>query len=155
MQINLLAIQNKPPAWCNDGYTDYAKRLPKNYHLNLISIAAIKRNKNSDINKTLQVEGKKLLSAIPSGDIIIALDRIGTSVTTKDIACKLQKWHDSSQNISLLIGGPEGLSQECIAAAHYSWSLSSLTFPHPLVKVVLAEQIYRAWSIITKHPYHR
>ena len=155
MLITLIAIENHPPTWINEGFQDYAKRLPKRYQLKLVSLPAEKRGKNAPITAITVKEGERILNAIPAGTQIIALDRQGIDLTTRRVATRLQQWHDSDQSISLLIGGPEGLSPKCLEAAHQTWSLSHLTFPHPLVKVIVAEQLYRAWSLIHNHPYHR
>ena len=155
MKITLIAVENSPPAWANSGFEAYAKRLPKDYHLHLVSIASSKRGKNASIRQILDQEGQRILQAIPTGNHIIALDRLGKAVSTLDIADKILRWHDHHQDICLLIGGPEGLSEECLSKADTKWSLSALTLPHPLVKVVVAEQLYRSWSIHKNHPYHR
>lgn len=155
MQINLMTIGNKMPSWVNEGFSEYCKRLPRDYQLNLIEIPAQPRIKNSNIEKIILEEGNALLAKIPKGNKIIVLEVTGKQLTTEQLATQLQNFHDKSCNISLLIGGPEGLSQTCLNAAEMKWSLSNLTFPHPLVRVIIAEQIYRAYSIITHHPYHR
>ena len=143
------------PQWVNDACDIYIKRLPKSFKLNFISIPAQKRTKSKDISTLLQLEGDQILSKVPPSNIIIALDRLGQTLSTEQIASKFQNWHDLNQDICLLVGGPEGLSKSCLDAASTTWSLSALTLPHPLVRVVLAEQCYRAWSIMTRHPYHR
>ena len=155
MQITLIAIGKNMPRWINDGFQTYAERMPTNYRLKLLEISSEKRHKSSDINKILKSEGEKLLRAIPEGDIVVALDRVGKSLKTTDFAEHLKTWHDQSMNLSILIGGPEGLSEACFQRADHCWSLSALTLPHPLVRIVVAEQCYRAYSIITNHPYHR
>ena len=155
MKITLIAIENSPPAWATSGFETYAKRLPKDYQLTCISIPSIKRGKNASIAQVLEQEGKRILQAIPSGSHVVVLDRLGITVSTLNISEKLLHWHDHHQDICLLIGGPEGLSEECLKKADTKWSLSALTLPHPLVKVVVAEQLYRAWSIHKNHPYHR
>ena len=154
MKINLLAIGKSMPAWITTGFTEYARRLPKDYQLNLIEIAAIKRTKTSSIERIKITESKMLLEAAKDS-LIIALDEHGKSPATLDIAKHLKTWHDDQQDVSFLIGGPDGLSKECLAQARIIWSLSKLTLPHPLVRIVFAEQVYRAWSIINHHPYHR
>jgi 23S rRNA (pseudouridine1915-N3)-methyltransferase len=153
MIIKLIAIGNKMPAWVNSGFAEYAKRLPTDYQLQLVEIPSQKRTKSSVVEQVLQQEGEKLLAAATPP--LIALDRQGATLTTEQLAKHLQNWHDNSQNPSLLIGGPEGLSPACLKRAEKVWSLSALTFPHPLVRVILAEQIYRAWSILSHHPYYR
>lgn len=153
MEIKLIAIGTKMPAWVNTGFAEYAKRLPADYRLQLLEIPSQKRTKTSVTTQVLQQEGEKLLAAAQAP--IIALDRQGITLSTAQLAKYLQQWHDGSQNPSFLAGGPEGLAPACLQRAAQIWSLSALTFPHPLVRVILAEQIYRAWSILAHHPYHR
>jgi len=155
MEIRLIAIGTKMPQWVTDAYDNYAKRLPTDYQLKLIEIPAEKRHKNTAITPLLEKEGQALLAARQRGDHCIALDRNGKHIDTESLSQQLLNWHDNSQDISLLIGGPEGLSKPCLEAADTCWSLSKLTLPHPLVRVIIAEQMYRAWSILARHPYHR
>jgi 23S rRNA (pseudouridine1915-N3)-methyltransferase len=155
MQINLIAVGKRMPKWVELGYQEYAERLPNDYKLNLIEINLIKRTKAADISRIIQQEGDAILAAIPKNNFIIALSEKGEQLNTLELASQLQHWHDQPQNISLLIGGPDGLSQNCLKNAQKNWSLSKLTFPHPLVRIIVAEQIYRAWSVTQHHPYHR
>ena len=143
------------PDWVSIGFNEYAKRLPKNYQLNLIEIPALKRTESSNIKQVIIEEGVKLSAAVPKNNLIVALDEHGKEWSTMDLAQKIGDWHVEQQDISLLIGGPDGLSDECKKKARVIWSLSKLTLPHQMVKIFLAEQMYRAWSIINKHPYHR
>lgn len=143
------------PSWIEQGYHEYAKRLPHDFRLELAEIDLNKRGKNADTKRLFEREGNQMLQAIPNGDYVIALDVLGKSWQTPQLAKLLQQKHATSVNISLLIGGPEGLAPTCLARANLKWSLSELTFPHPLVRVIIAEQIYRAWSITQNHPYHR
>jgi 23S rRNA (pseudouridine1915-N3)-methyltransferase len=151
--IKLIAVGTKMPNWVTEGFIEYQKRLPMDYQLQLIEIQSEKRTKNSVTEKVLLREGEKLLAAASTP--IIALDRQGESLTTEKLAKNLQFWHDTEQHPCFLIGGPEGLSTSCLKKADKICSLSALTFPHPLVRIILAEQIYRAWSILINHPYHR
>lgn len=143
------------PAWVSTGYAEYTKRLPNSIQLELIEIPLNKRHKNADISRLLGIESKQMLSTIASHDYVIALHRVGKAWSTEELAIQLERWLASGQTISLLIGGPEGLSQDCLNRANECWSLSNLTFPHPLVRVLVAEQLYRASSILAHHPYHR
>lgn len=143
------------PDWVAAGFNEYAKRLPKNYQLNLIEIPALKRTESSNIKQVIIEEGVKLSAAVPKNNLIVALDEHGKEWSTMELAQKIGDWHVEQQDISLLIGGPDGLSDECKKKARVIWSLSKLTLPHQMVKIFLAEQMYRAWSIINKHPYHR
>lgn len=155
MNIYLIAIGKNTLSWIEDGYNDYIKRLPKDFKIILHEIAAVKRTKSVSLNQIQQTEGQKMLAAIPAGSFVIALDERGQQWNSNELATQLQKWHHNWQKVSLLIGGPEGLPPSCLEKAHSQWSLSNLTLPHPLVRIVVAEQLYRAWSILTKHPYHR
>lgn len=155
MIITLIAIGKRMPDWVEAGFAEYRKRLPSDYRLHLVEIAAGKRGKNTDIARVLQAEGQSMLAAVPLNNTVIALDRLGHDWNTQQLSGKLRDWHDSAQDISLLIGGPEGLDDACLTRADLTWSLSPLTFPHPIVRVILAEQLYRAWSLTTGHPYHR
>lgn len=143
------------PAWVEQAYDEYAKRMPPENKLKLIEISAAKRNKNSDITRLTQLEGDKMLEQIPKGAKVIALDVLGVSCSTQELATELKSWHACGQDIALLVGGPDGLSNECLKRAQQKLSLSKLTLPHPLVRVVLAEQLYRASSILKGHPYHK
>lgn len=155
MKINIIAVGKNMPTWVSDGYAEYANRMPADYRVTLIEISPEKRTKNSDIAKIIALEETKITAAIPKGCYCIALDRIGKTMDTKTLAKRLQTWHDSQQEICFVIGGPEGLSEAFLKTANEIGSLSALTLPHPLVRIVLAEQIYRAWSITINHPYHR
>lgn len=155
MKISLIAIGTKMPSWVIAGYSEYAERLPKEFSLQLIEIPAKKRGIKGNIKDTVHNESEQLFANIPSDNHVVALDRSGKTLATTDLASKLYDFYQQSQDLSLLVGGPEGISLNFLQKAHELWSLSALTLPHPLVRVVVAEQIYRAWSIITKHPYHR
>ena len=143
------------PRWVEQGYQEYSKRLPRECELVLKEIPAGKRGKNADLARITQEEGNKMAAAIPAGSHIVSLDLTGKSWSTADLAQALKRWQNSGQHLSLLVGGPEGLADSVRNQAHESWCLSPLTFPHPLVRIVVAEQIYRAWSILRNHPYHR
>ena len=155
MNIYLLAVGNKMPDWVNKAYHEYGKRLNADCQLKLIEIAPGKRGKNADLVRIKRQEGEKLLAAIPKGSLVIALEVKGRAWSTEQLATQLDGWLHSGRDIALLIGGPEGLSEACVARADVKWSLSPLTLPHPMVRVILSEQIYRAYSILKNHPYHR
>lgn len=155
MKINLIAVGTRMPSWINDGVNNYTQRMPADYQVKLIEIPAVKRDKHTDINAALTKESTALLAKCDTAAITIALDRLGKAITTTELAAQLHEWHDQSQDINILIGGPEGIHADYLAQTPRQWSLSKLTLPHPLVRVVLAEQLYRAYSIIIGHPYHR
>ena len=155
MKIHLIAVGERMPAWVQQGYEEYARRLPRECALRLVEIAPGRRGKNADTARAVQDEGRRLLAAIPKGARVIALEVDGRPWSTEQLADQLRSWLGGGSDIALLVGGPEGLSDEARAAAGQRWSLSPLTLPHPLVRVILAEQLYRAWSILNNHPYHR
>ena len=154
MQIHLISIGNRMPTWVEQGYQEYAKRLPRECELILKEIPADKR-RSGDIARITREEGERMITAIPQRAHIVTLDIPGKAWSTADVAQALNRWLNQGQPIALLIGGPEGLSDQAKQLAQESWSLSTLTFPHPLVRVIVAEQIYRAWSLLHNHPYHR
>ena len=155
MKIHLLAIGSRMPDWVVSGYNEYARRLPKECSLQLHEVNAGKRGKSANIKRIVEAEGQALLAQVPPHSQVIALDVGGKAWSTEQLAGQLDQWLHSGQDIALLVGGPEGLSEECKTRAHQHWSLSALTLPHPLVRVVVAEAIYRAWSLLKNHPYHR
>lgn len=155
MQIKLLAVGTKMPQWVEAGYQEYAQRMPKLCSIELVEIAAKKRGKNADTARILRDEAVALDSAIPKGAITIALDRRGKQISTEDLAVKLRTWVDDSQDVAILIGGPEGIDPNYLKQVQNKWSLSAMTFAHPVVRIMLAEQLYRAWSINANLPYHR
>lgn len=143
------------PAWVTQGYQEYAQRMPFSCSLNLKEISAEKRTKNSNIKAIQKKEADKIKQAIPDGSRIVALDVAGQSWSTGKLAKRLEEWMMGGQDITLMVGGPDGLTHELLALADEKWSLSQLTFPHPLVRVIVAEQLYRAYSVTQNHPYHR
>lgn len=155
MKIKLIAVGTKMPAWVNEGFQDYVKRLPKDFALELVEIPMAPRGKNTDIAKAIHKEGDSMLDAIPANDKVIALEVLGKSWSTEQLAEQAKDWRMMGKNISLLVGGPDGLDPRCSARADQKWSLSALTLPHPVVRVILAEQVYRAWTLMNNHPYHR
>ncbi len=155
MKLMLIAVGTKMPAWVTTGFEEYARRFPRDMPLELIEITAGKRGKNADIKRILDLEGEKMLAAVPKGARIITLEVEGGYWSSPQLAQKLVQWQLDGRDVCLLVGGPEGRAPACIAASEGKWSLSALTLPHPLVRVVLAESLYRAWSISTNHPYHR
>lgn len=155
MQIHLIAVGDKMPRWVKDGYAEYAKRLPSECDLRLVEVAAGKRGKNADIARIMRDESERLLGAVPRGAAVVALEVGGRSWSTEQLAQRLDDWMSSGQDLALLVGGPDGLSDAARTTATELWSLSPLTLPHPLVRVILAEQLYRAWSVLRNHPYHR
>ncbi|MHB8742374.1 MAG: 23S rRNA (pseudouridine(1915)-N(3))-methyltransferase RlmH [Sulfuricaulis sp.] len=155
MQIHIIAVGERMPVWVTAGYEVYARRLPRECRLVLHEIPAGRRAKGADLGRLIGQEGACQLATIPARARVVALDRGGRQLDTETLAAELQKRLAEGVNLALLIGGPEGLAPACLARADDHWGLSKLTLAHPVVRVVLAEQLYRAWSIIRNLPYHR
>ncbi len=143
------------PDWVDAAGNDFIKRLPAEIKINAILLPLIKRGKNPDIPRIVRDESRKILAAVPTGSQLVVLDVLGRTVTTMKLSTMLDTWLQQGQDVSIVIGGPDGVSDELLSQASVKLSLSALTFPHPLVRVILLEQIYRAWSILNNHPYHR
>lgn len=155
MKIFLVAVGERMPQWVGDAYREYATRLSRQCGLQLIEVAAQKRTKSSNLSRLKELESSALLAAVPKNCLRVALERSGRDFTSEQFAHRMQQWMRNGRDVALLIGGPDGLSAECLAQMDETWSLSALTFAHPLVRVIVAEQLYRAWSIINNLPYHR
>lgn len=143
------------PVWVDQACDDYIRRLPVEIRINTVSLPLIKRGKNADIRRIVRDESRKLLAAVPDNSLPVVLDVAGQSLSTAKLATLLDNWLLQGQNIALIIGGPDGVSDELLAKVQLKISLSALTFPHTLIRVMLVEQLYRAWSILNNHPYHR
>ncbi len=155
MRIRLIAVGTKMPDWVEQGYGEYAKRLPRDCTVELVELPLGPRGKSSSTAVAMEREGQAMIAAIGKGDRVIALDVKGKAWSTEQLARNLDEWRMSGANYSLLIGGPDGLAPECLALAEAKWSLSALTLPHPLVRILVIEQLYRAYSILHNHPYHK
>lgn len=154
MRIRLLAVGAKMPAWVAQGIEEYRKRLPAQL-LNIQPIPLGKRTKGSSVQRAVDREGQVMLAALSATDTVIALDVAGQAWSTEQLAQYYQQWQFSGHTVSLLIGGPDGLAPACLDRAQQRWSLSALTLPHSLVRIMVVEQMYRAWAIACRHPYHR
>ena len=137
------------------GYAEYVRRLPPECTMDLTEIPLQRRTKGVDLRRAMRQEGERMLAAVSPRCGVWALTVDGTQYSTEQLAAALQGWMSTGRDQVLLVGGPEGLDPKCVARAEGRWSLSSLTLPHPLVRVIVAEQIYRAWTILAGHPYHR
>lgn len=155
MRIRLISIGSKMPGWIEEGYKEYSRRLGHDLKLELVEIPLGRRSKGADVNRLREKEAGLMQAAIGSGDLVVTMEIKGKPWSTEQLADKMGDWQRSGCNVSLLVGGPEGLHPSCMAQADLRWSLSPLTLPHPLVRVVVAEQVYRAWSILKNHPYHK
>ena len=155
MRIRLICVGSKMPGWVSEGYREYSRRLGGDVKLDLVEIPLGKRTKGSDVQRLQEKEAGLMLAAIGANDLVVTLEVPGKAWSTEKLAANMGDWLHSGRNVCLLVGGPEGLHTSCLARADLRWSLSPLTLPHPLVRVVVAEQLYRAWSILHHHPYHK
>ena len=143
------------PAWVQAGYADYAKRLPRECALELVELAPGMRSKKDDPARAKADEGQRMLAKLSDDDWVVALDERGRNWSSPQLAKKLGAWLDSGRNVALLIGGADGLHADVLSRADQSWGLSAAVYPHALVRVMVAEQLYRAWALRSGHPYHR
>lgn len=155
MKLHLIAVGTKMPSWVNEGFNDYVKRFPSEMKLVLKEIPPVKRNGVNSDSKAKEAEAKLILEALPKKAYIIALDERGKQFTSMELSEKVGIWQSLGTDVVLIVGGPNGLTDEVRDKADELWSLSKLTLPHPLVRVFLAETIYRGWSIYANLPYHR
>ena len=155
MKTTVIAVGTKMPGWVETGVNEYLKRLPDSFGLSITEIPLGYRKKNSSALQVKEKEGDAILEAVPEKSYIIALDEHGKLLPTMGMAKKFERFSGEGVNPSFLIGGPDGLSNQCLDKANEIWSLSPLTLPHTVVRIVIAEQMYRIWSVLQGHPYHR
>jgi len=154
MKLVIVAVGQRQPAWVNDAVADYLARFPADFDVRLVEVKAEARSGQA-VERTLVAEGQRLQAAVAQATVVVALDEHGKDWTTVQFAEQLQKWRARSERVAFVIGGPDGLDPDFKRAAAMRVRLSSLTLPHALARVLLAEQLYRAWSILAHHPYHR
>lgn len=155
MKLLVAAVGQRMPRWVNEAWTEYSRRMPPGLTLSLREIQLAKRGKNADTRRLTNTESKAMFVAMPARARVIALDVNGKAWSTEQLALNLENWMGEGRDVGFMIGGPDGISPDILARADQCWSLGPLTLPHPLVRVVLAEQLYRAWTITQNHPYHR
>lgn len=155
MRVKVIAVGTRLPAWQQQGFLEYARRLPKECAMVLTEVPAAPRTKSRPTEQAIRKESDRMLAAIADSDYVIALDQPGVQYTSEDLAGLLGTWLGQGRDLALLIGGADGLSDASRTRAELRWSLSDLTLPHGLVRVLVAEQLYRAWTILRGHPYHR
>ncbi|WP_454006592.1 23S rRNA (pseudouridine(1915)-N(3))-methyltransferase RlmH [Alcaligenes sp. Marseille-Q7550] len=155
MKLIVIAVGQRMPDWVEQGWQEYARRMPADCALELREIKAEPRSGGKTPAQMMQAEAKRIEAAIPAQALRIALDERGKDMTTVKLAQELERWRGEGRDIAILVGGPDGLDAALKQSCHGMLRLSSLTLPHPLVHILLAEQLYRAWSVMTGHPYHR
>ena len=155
MRIHLITIGTRMPDWVSTGYGEFAGRMPPECRLHLVEIPMVKRAKQQDTARCVEQEGERMLAAIPRGCRTWALQVTGQEYSTEELAAEMKQWLQDGRDVALLVGGPDGLADACLRRAERHWSLSRLTLPHMLVRILAAEQLYRARSLLLGHPYHR
>jgi 23S rRNA (pseudouridine1915-N3)-methyltransferase len=154
MKIMILAVGDKLPNWAETAVADYVKRMPREARVEIVPIRPEKRAGQSG-ERIKALEAARILEKLPAGCLLIALDEHGRELTTRELARTFDEWLHSGRDIALIIGGADGLSPDILSRAESTLSLSRLTLPHALARVLLAEQLYRAWTLLANHPYHR
>jgi len=155
MRITIVAVGQRQPVWADQAVADYLVRFPAELKVEVKPVKAEPRSNSTSATRILSSEAVRIRAAIPSGATVVALDERGKDLTTLQFAEHLRRWRDEAQDVAFAIGGADGLDHTVKDGSNMLLRLSSMTLPHALVRVVLAEQLYRAWSVLTGHPYHR
>ncbi|XKE44059.1 23S rRNA (pseudouridine(1915)-N(3))-methyltransferase RlmH [Halomonas organivorans] len=155
MRVRLLAVGTRMPDWVTRGVEEYRKRLPRDFPLEVEEIAPGARGKNADTRRAVSQEAERIRARLRGDEHLVALEVGGKAWSTEQLARQAEDWRLEGRDVALLVGGPDGLDPALSASADQRWSLSPLTLPHPLVRILLAEQLYRAWTLMVGHPYHR
>ena len=155
MHIRLLAVGDRQPPWVDEAFGTYTERLPREWKFRLDIIPTVRRNKNDKSRQAMEAEGDLILGKLESSEQVVLLDERGKQLSSKALADQMSRWQADGRDLCFVIGGPDGVADSCKRRADFSWSLSQLTLPHGLARVLFAEQLYRAHSLHTGHPYHR
>lgn len=155
MHIRLIAVGDRQPSWVDAAFDAYTARLPRQWQFRLEEIATAERRKGTKADTARFTEGERILAKLKPAELAVLLDESGRQFSSRELAVKLEDWQAMGQDLVFIIGGPDGVSPEVRNRANVTWSLSKLTLPHGLARVLFAEQIYRAWTMTTGHPYHR
>jgi 23S rRNA (pseudouridine1915-N3)-methyltransferase len=155
LRLALITASNRQPDWVEQGADDYAKRLRGRCTLEIKAVPLARRTSSTPVERAIADEGERMLALLPAAAHVVGLLETGQPWSTKELAKKLERWMQRGAPVAFLVGGPDGLSPDCVARAAERWSLSNLTLPHGLVRIVAAEALYRAWSLLENHPYHR
>jgi 23S rRNA (pseudouridine1915-N3)-methyltransferase len=155
VHIRLLAVGDRQPSWVDEAFDIYAGRLPRDWKFHIDAIGTVRRQKNDKTRKAAEAEGELILARLDKSELVVLLDERGRQLSSRGLAEKLSDWQGEGRDLCFVIGGPDGVSGACRERANFTWSLSQLTLPHGLARVLLAEQLYRAHSLQVGHPYHR
>ena len=155
MKLLILAVGNKMPEWISSGFNEYSKRMPREATIALIEIKPEPRTTGKTVAQIMEAEAQRIENALPKDVTLVVLDERGAHLTTKQMAQKMQDWLGGGRDVAFIIGGADGLHESVRGNAQQLLALSALTLPHGMVRVLLAEQLYRAYSLLHNHPYHR
>jgi 23S rRNA (pseudouridine1915-N3)-methyltransferase len=155
MKIKIISLGEKPPKWVNDGFNEYKKRLSKSLALELIELPIAKRTKTGNPKLWMEQEAKTILNKLGDNEHLVILDVSSKIISTEELAVKMQNWRLNNPNVVILIGGPDGIDDSIKKIAKEKISISKMTFPHPIVRIIITEQLYRAYTILEGHPYHK
>jgi 23S rRNA (pseudouridine1915-N3)-methyltransferase len=155
VHIRLLAVGDRQPSWVDEAFAVYSGRLPREWKFRLDPVATARRSKNDKSGNAMEAEGEQILSKLKADEQVVLLDERGKQLSSSGLAARLTDWQAEGRDLCFVIGGPDGVSSACRERANFTWSLSNLTLPHGLARVLFAEQLYRAWSLQAGHPYHR
>ncbi|MDX1404706.1 MAG: 23S rRNA (pseudouridine(1915)-N(3))-methyltransferase RlmH [Woeseiaceae bacterium] len=155
MHMRLIAVGDRQPAWVDAAFENYLKRLPREWRFSLDLVTTSRRVKNSDGRRETRAEGEKILAKLEPAERLVVLDERGKQFSSRELADSLNDWQKDGRDLAFVIGGPDGVSEDCLERAEFRWSLSRLTLAHGLARIVFIEQLYRAWCLASGHPYHR
>lgn len=155
MHIRLIAVGDRQPSWVDAAFETYMKRLPRQWQFRLDLVASAPRSRKSGGEGAKKAEGEKVLAKIRDAEYVVVLDERGQEYSSSELAERLSDWQNDGRDLVFVIGGPDGVAEECLARADLRWSLSRLTLAHGLARVLFIEQLYRAWCLASGHPYHR
>ena len=155
MHIRLIAVGDRQPSWVDDAVNTYTARFPRQWKFHLDRVPSAQRSRSTQPDAAKSAESGHILNKIDSDEQVVLLDERGKQLSSQQLADALARWQTDGRNVCFVIGGPDGVSADCRQRADFTWSLSSLTLPHGLARVLFAEQLYRAWSLLSGHPYHR
>ena len=155
MHIRLLAVGDRQPSWVDEAFGTFTERLPREWKFRLDVIPTVRRNKNDKSRQAMEAEGDLIVGKLGPSEQVVLLDERGKQLSSKGLADQLSRWQGDGRDLCFVIGGPDGVAEACKQRADFTWSLSQLTLPHGLARVLFAEQLYRAHSLHTGHPYHR
>jgi len=155
VHIRLLAVGDRQPSWVDDAFGIYTERFPREWKFRLDTIPTVRRNKNDKSRQAMEAEGELITAKLSPAEQVVLLDERGKQLTSKSLAAMLGDWQSDGRDLCFIIGGPDGVSDAVRQRSDMMWSLSRLTLPHGMARALLSEQLYRAWSLQTGHPYHR